>query len=99
MKQKNYSEEQRDLILLENHYCLITKSQTLINKDSLKEHECRRCLTAFSSEDTLKHHKERCQKQQPTKISFSWKDHLTLEENHNEVDVPIRAYFDFEGIK
>ena len=60
---------------------------------------CRRCLTAFSSEDILSQHIDRCQKQQPTDITFSWKDHLKFEDYHMKVPVPIRVYADFECIK
>ena len=59
---------------------------------------CRRCLTAFSSEDILSQHIDRCQKQQPTNITFSWKDHLKFEDYHMKVPVPIRVYADFECI-
>ena len=57
---------------------------------------CRRCLTAFSSEDILNQHIDRCQKQQPTNITISWKDHLKFEDYHMKVPVPIRVYADFE---
>ena len=59
---------------------------------------CRRCLTAFSSEDILNQHIDRCQKQQPTNITFSWKDHLKFEDYHMKVPVPIRVYADFQCI-
>ena len=59
---------------------------------------CRRCLTAFSSEDNLSQHIDRCQKQQPTNITFSWKDHLKFEDYHMKVPIPIRVYADFECI-
>ena len=59
---------------------------------------CRRCLTAFSSEDILSQHTDRCQKQQPTNITFSWKDHLKFEDYHMKVPIPIRVYADFECI-
>ena len=59
---------------------------------------CRRCLTAFSSEDILSQHIDRCQKQQPTNITFSWKDHLKFEDYHMKVPIPIRVYADFECI-
>ena len=32
---------------------------------------CRRCLSAFSSEDILNQHIDRCQKQQPTDITLA----------------------------
>ena len=59
---------------------------------------CRRCLTAFSSEDILNQHIDRCQKQQPTNITFSWKDQLKFEDCHMKVPVPIKVYADFECI-
>ena len=39
-----------------------------------------------------------CQKQQPTNITFSWKDHIKFEDYHMSVPVPIRVYADFECI-
>ena len=95
---KNYLQPQIDLLLFENHYCLITKLHCLTKKDSHMKWVCRRCLTAFSSEDILNQHIDRCQKQQPTNITFSWKDHLKFEDYHMKVPVPIRVYADFECI-
>ena len=95
---KNYLQSQIDLLLFENHYCLITKLHCLLNKDSHMKWVCRRCLTAFSSEDILNQHIDRCQKQQPTNITFSWKDHLKFEDYHMKVPVPIRVYAEFECI-
>ena len=95
---KNYFQLQIDLLLYQNHYCLITKLHCLINKDSHMKHVCRRCLTAFSSEDILIDHIERCINQQPTKISFSYKDHLKFEDHHMKIPLPIRVYADFECI-
>ena len=95
---KNYLQSQIDLLLFENHYCLITKLHCLLNKDSHMKWVYRRCLTAFSSEDILSQHIDRCQKQQPTKITFSWKDQLKFEDYYMKVPVPIRVYADFECI-
>ena len=94
----NYDQPQIDLLLYQNHYCLITKLHCLINKDSHMKHVCRRCLTAFSSQPVLIDHIDRCQKQQPTKITFSWKDQLKFEGYHMKVPVPIRVYADLECI-
>ena len=95
---KNYLQPQIDLLLYQNHYCLITRLHCLINKDSHMRWVCRRCLTAFSSQPVLIDHMERCIKQQPTKITFSWKDQLKFEDYHMKVPVPIRVYADFECI-
>ena len=95
---KNYIQPQIDLLLFENHYCSITKLHCLIKKSSHMKQVCRRCLTAFSSGDILNQHIDRCQKQKPTNIIFSWKDHLKFEDYHMKVPVPIRVYADFECI-
>ena len=95
---KNYLQPQIDLLLYQNHYCLITKLHCLINKDSHMRRVCRRCLTAFSSQPVLIDHIDRCQKQQPTKITFSWKNQLKFEDYYMKVPVPIRVYADFECI-
>ena len=91
---KNYLQPQSDLLQFENRY-LITKLHCLINKDSHMKWVCRRCLTAFSSEDILNQHIDRCQKQQLTNITFSWKDHLKFKDCHMKVPVPIKVYADF----
>ena len=95
---KNYLQPQIDLLLYENHFCLITRLHCLINKDSHMRWVCRRCLTAFSSETILVDHMERCIKQQPTKISFGYKDHLKFEDHPMKKSLPIRVYADFECI-
>ena len=61
---KNYLQSQIDLLLFENHYCLIIKMHCLINKNSHMKWVCRRCLTAFSSEQILFDHTSRCINQQ-----------------------------------
>ena len=93
---QNYLQTQIDVLLFESHYSLITKLHCLINKSSHMKWVCRRCLTAFSSEDIFSQHIDRCQKQQPTDITISWKDHLKFEAYHMEVPVPIRVCADFE---
>ena len=94
----NYDQPHIDLLLFENHYCLITKLHCLINKNSHMEWVCRRCLTAFSSESILSDHTFRCINQQPTNITFSWKHHLKFEDNFMKIPPPIRVYADFECI-
>ena len=70
----------------------------LINKNSHIKWVCRRCLTAFSSGQLLFDHTSRCINQQPTNITFSWKDHLKFEDNFMKIPLPIRVYADFEFI-
>ena len=95
---KNYLQPQIDLLLYQNRCCLITKLHCLINKDSHMKHVCRRCLTAFSSEPVLLDQMERCINQQPSIITFSWKNHLNFEDYHMKIPLPKRVYADFECI-
>ena len=95
---KTYLQPQIDLLLYQNHYCLITKLHCLINKDSHMKHVCRRCFIAFYSNDVLNNHIERCINQQPTNITFSWKNQLKFEDYYMKVPVPIGVYADFECI-
>ena len=95
---ENYKQPQSDLLLYKIHYCLIKKLHCLINKDSHMKHVCRRCFTAFYSNDVLNNHIERCINQQPTNITFSWKNQLKFEDYYMKVSVPIRVYADFECI-
>ena len=62
------------------------------------KHVCRRCLTACSSQPVLLDHMERFINQQPTEITFSWKEQLRFEDYHMKVPVPTRVYADFECI-
>ena len=95
---ENYKQPQIDLLLNQNHYCLITKLHCLINKDSHMKHVCRRCFTAFYSNDILNNGIERYINQQPTNITSSYKDQLKFEDYHMKVLVPISVYADFECI-
>ena len=93
-----YDQPQIDLLLYENHYCLVTKLHCLINNDSHMNHVCGRCLTAISSQSVLIDHIERCINQQPTNITYSWKDQLKFEDHHMKIPLPIKVYADFECI-
>ena len=76
----------------------LTQLHCLRNKDTHMQHLCRRCLTTFSSQLVLIDHIDRCQKQKPTNITFSYKNHIKFEDYHMRVPVPIRVYADFEHI-
>ena len=66
------SQPQIDSMLYKNHYCLITNLHCLINKNSHMKHVCRSCLTAFSSQQVLIDHIDRCQiKNQPISHSVA----------------------------
>ena len=94
----NNDQPQIDLLPFENQYCLITKLHCLINKYSHMKWVCRRCLTAFSSEQNLFDHTSCFINQQPTNITFNWKDHLEFEDNFEKIALRIRVYAVFECI-
>ena len=94
----NYDQPQIDLLLFENHFRLISRLYCLIKKDSHIKWVCRRCLTAFISEQIFFDHTSRCKNQHPTNITFSWKNHLKFEDNFMKKPLPFRVYADFECI-
>ena len=49
------------------------------------KHVCRRCLTAFSSEQVLSVQIERCRTQKPGNIGFSWKEHIMFRDHHMKI--------------
>ena len=57
---KNYYDEQIDLLLYENHYCLITNSKNLCRNNEHYNHFCRRCLNTYGDQTKLEEHMLRC---------------------------------------
>ena len=95
---ENELQPQFDLMLYKNHDCLITTLHCLTNKNLHMKHVCRRCLTVFSLQPVLLDHMERRINQQPTIITFSWKDHLKFENHYMKIPLPFRVFADFECI-
>ena len=63
------------------------------------KHICGKCLKSFSSEHKLNQHFDRCQKQQPTKITFIHKEYLKFEDrfyHHMKIRLPFRVFAAFE---
>ena len=83
--------------MYENHYCLITKIHTLLNNnDGHCKFVCRRCLTTYRHEHVLIDHIERCENQQPTKITFPHDNQLYFKEYWMKTDLPFYIVADFE---
>ena len=77
-------------------YCLLkTNIDCIISENSHMKHVCRRWLIAFSSQSVQIDHKDRGEKQKPTSIAFSYKDHQIFDDHHMNVPVPIRVTADF----
>ena len=51
---KNYSSQQIDLLLYNNHFCLITNIARLISPNRNLNFVCRRCLNVFNSPEDVK---------------------------------------------
>ena len=93
----NHTETQIDLLLYENHHCPMPKLQTFMNKTPHMKHVCRRCIRAFSTNDALLDHIERCIKQKPANIAFSWKHKSIFDYFYMKIDILFRVYADFES--
>ena len=93
-----YTEPQTDLMLSEIHNCPINKLHSFINKDPHMKHVYRKCKTAFRSYELLNDHKERCSKQKPANIGFTYEDKTMFEDHQMKVQLQFGVYADFECI-
>ena len=66
---ENYYDEQIDLLLFENHYCLITNLQNISRKNEQYKQLCRRCLNTYGNQTKLEEHMLRCIEQNVCNIS------------------------------
>ena len=57
---KNYYDEQIDLILYENHYCLINSLHNFCRNDEHYKHLPRRCLYTYGDQTKPEEHMLRC---------------------------------------
>ena len=67
---KNYYDEQIDLLLYENHYCLITNLHNFCKNNEHYNHLCRRCLNTYGDQSKLEEHMLRCIEQKVCNISY-----------------------------
>ena len=67
---KNYYDEQIDLLLYENHYCLITNLHNFCKNNEHYKHLCRRCLNTYGVQTKLDEHMLRCIEQKFCNISY-----------------------------
>ena len=57
---KIHYDEQIDLLLYENHYCLITNLQKFCRNNEHYKHLCRRCLNTYGDQTKLEGHVITC---------------------------------------
>ena len=67
---KNSYEEQIDLLLFGNRYCLITNLHNFCRKNEHYKHLCRRCLNTYGDQTNFEEHMLRCFEQKVCDISY-----------------------------
>ena len=67
---KNYYDEQIDLLLYENHYCLITNLHNFCGNNEQYKHLCRRCLNTYGDQTKFEEHMLRCIEPKVCNISY-----------------------------
>ena len=96
---KNYYDEQIDLLLYENHYCLITNLHNFCKNNEHYNHLCRRCLNTYDNQSKLEEHMLRCFEQKVCNISYM---HPNQKKKFNDwymkIDPPMWIAADFECI-
>ena len=94
---KNYYDEQIDLLLYENHYCLITNLHNFCMNNEHCTHLCRRCLNTYGDQSKLEEHMLRCIEQKVCNISYMQPNQkITFNDWYMKIDPPIWIAADFE---
>ena len=96
---KKYYDEQIDLLLYENHYCLITNLYNFCRNNEHYKHLCRRSLSTYGDQTKLEEHLLRCIEQKVCNKSYM---HPNQKINFNvwcmKIDPPLWIAADFEGM-
>ena len=94
---KNYYEEKIDLLLYENHYCLITNLHNFCRKNENYTHFCRRCLNTYGDQIKLEEHMLRCIEQKVCNISYMQPNQkIKVNDWDMKIDPPMWIAADFE---
>ena len=94
---KNYYDEQIDLLLYENHYCLITNLHNFCRNNEHYTYLCRRCLNTYGDQPQLEEHMLRCIEQKVCNISYMQPNQTTkLKDWYMKIDPPMWIAADFE---
>ena len=94
---KNYYDEQIDLLLYENHYCLITNLHNFCRNNVNYTHLCRRCLNTYGDQLKLEEHMLRCIEQKVCNISYMQPDQkIKFNDWYMQIDPPMWLAADFE---
>ena len=94
---KNYYEEQIDLLLYGNHYCLITNLHNFCRNFEYYKHLCRGCLNTYGDQTKLEEHTSRCIEQKVCNISYVHPNQkIKFNDWYMKRDPPIWIAADFE---
>ena len=94
---KNYYDEQIDLLLYENHYCLITNLHNFCRNNEHYTHLCRRCLNTYGDQTKLEEHMLSCIEQKVCNISYMQPNQkINFNDWYMKIDPPMWIAADFE---
>ena len=94
---KNFYDEQIDLLLYENHYCLITNLDNFCRNNEHFNHLCRRCLNTYGDQTKLEEHMLRFIEQKVCNISFMHPNQkIKFNDWFMKIDPPMWIAADFE---
>ena len=94
---KNYYDEQIDLLLYENHYCLITNLHNFCRNNEQYKHLCRRCSNTYGDLTKLEEHMLRCFEQKICNISYMQPNQkIKFSDWYMKIDPPMWIAADFD---
>ena len=82
-------------MIYKNHYVLIKKLHVFLGKEKSR-FVCRGCLSAYTSNEVLQKHKQKCEQQEITTIRTSNESHLYWKKHFHKIPLYFRIYADFE---
>ena len=94
---KNYYDEQIDLLLYENHYCLVTNLHNFCRNIEHYTYLCRRCLNTYGDQTKFEEHMLRCIEQKVCNISYmSPNQKIKFKDWYMKIDPPMWIAAGFE---
>ena len=95
---KNYYDEQIELLLYENHYCLITSLHNFFRNYEQNKHLCRRCFNTYGDQTKLEEHMLRCIEKKFCNISYMHPSHrIKFKDWYMKIDPPMQMAACFES--
>ena len=96
---KNHYEKKIDVLICENHFCLITDIYHICKENKRYQNLCRRCLNTKRSQTKFEEHMARCIKRKVCKTYFLHPNQkIKLIHSYMKKDLTIWIATDFECI-